>query len=122
MEGGLPVVVTGTRHDPRGYDFRAELFGSEDSVAAGLAVRTPLRSLEADAPELDRDSYAGFLDRFAAAFDAEMRAWLELVRGERENPCPGEEALHALRVAIACERSRSEGRPVRLEEVTGDDA
>ena len=122
MEDGLPVVVTGTRHDPRGYDFRAELFGSEDSVAVGLAVRTPLRSLEPDAPRLDRDPYAGFLDRFAAAFDAEMRAWLELVRGERENPCPGEEALHALRVAIACERSRSEGRPVRLEEVTGDDA
>jgi myo-inositol 2-dehydrogenase/D-chiro-inositol 1-dehydrogenase len=122
MEGGLPVVVTGTRHDPRGYDFRAELFGSDDSVTAGLGARTPLRSLEADAPELDRDPYRGFLDRFAAAFDAEMRAWLELAGGESENPCPGGEALHALRVAVACDRSRREGRPVRLEEVADDDA
>ena len=107
MAGGLPVVVTGTRHDPRGYDFRAELLGSDDFVAMG--------------PSPDDNPYRGFLDRFAAAFDAEMHAFLELVRGERDNPCPGGEALEALRIAAACDRSRAEGRPVRLEEV-GDDA
>jgi myo-inositol 2-dehydrogenase / D-chiro-inositol 1-dehydrogenase len=122
MADGLPVVVTGSRHDPRGHDFRLELLSSEDSISVGLDERTPLRPLEASAPPLGTRPYAGFLDRFAAAFDAELRAWLEFVRGERENPCPGVAALHALRVAIACDRSRAEGRPVAVEEVNEDDA
>ena len=120
MEEGLPVLVSGTRHDPRGYDFRAELFGSDDSIAVGLDERTPLRSVERTGPEPASDPYRGFLDRFAGAFDAELRAFLELVEGRRANPCPGEEALAALRVAVACDRSLAERRPVDLAEVADD--
>jgi myo-inositol 2-dehydrogenase/D-chiro-inositol 1-dehydrogenase len=122
MEDDLPVVITGARHNPRGYDLRAELLGSDDSVAVGLDERTPLRSLEESGPRLSVRPYAGFLDRFSRAFDAELRAWLEFVRGERENPCPGSEALHALRVAIACDRSRSQRRVVKTSEVEDDEA
>jgi myo-inositol 2-dehydrogenase/D-chiro-inositol 1-dehydrogenase len=122
MADGLPVVVTGSRHDPRGHDFRLEVLASEDSVSVGLDEHTPLRPLEPSAPAFGTRPYDGFLDRFAAAFDAELRAWLEFVRGERPNPCPGIEALHALRVAVACDRSRAEGRPVALSEVSDDDA
>ena len=122
MADGLPVVITGSRHDPRGYDFRVELLASDDSIAVGLDERTPLKSVEAQAPTLGARPYEGFLDRFAAAFDAELRAWLEFVRGERGNPCPGAEALHALRVAVACDRSRAQGQVVAMSEVSDDDA
>jgi myo-inositol 2-dehydrogenase/D-chiro-inositol 1-dehydrogenase len=122
MADGLPVVVTGSRHDPGGYDFRLEMLSSEDSISVGLEERTPLRPLEPSAPRLGARPYGGFLDRFAAAFDAELRAWLEFAAGKRGNPCPGIEALHALRVAVACDRSRAEGRAVPLSEVTADDA
>jgi myo-inositol 2-dehydrogenase/D-chiro-inositol 1-dehydrogenase len=122
MAGGLSVVISGARHDPRGYDCRAELLGSEDSIAVGLDQRTPLRSVEPSAPPPGSDPYVGFLDRFAAAFDGELRAWLHFIRGERENACPGVEALHALRVAVACDRSRAEGRPVALSSVRDDGA
>jgi myo-inositol 2-dehydrogenase / D-chiro-inositol 1-dehydrogenase len=122
MADGLPVVITGSRHDPRGYDFRVELLASDDSIAVGLDERTPLRSVEANAPTLGTRPYDGFLERFAAAFDAEMRAWLEFARGRRGNPCPGAEALHALRLAVACDRSRAEGRAVPIDEVSDDDA
>jgi myo-inositol 2-dehydrogenase/D-chiro-inositol 1-dehydrogenase len=44
---------------------------------------------------------------------------VEVVRGERANPCDGREALQALRIAEACERSRRERRPVRLAEIAG---
>ncbi len=121
MEGGLPVLLSGTRHDPHGYDFRAELFGSDDSLAVGLGPRTPIHSVEDDGPSLPDDPYRGFLDRFSAAFEAEIDVWLRVVGGEEPNPCPGDEALEALRVAIACDRSRAEKRPVRMEEVAGDD-
>jgi myo-inositol 2-dehydrogenase / D-chiro-inositol 1-dehydrogenase len=46
MEDGVVAVLTGGRHDPLGYDVRAEVFGSGDSIAVGLDGRTPLRSLE----------------------------------------------------------------------------
>jgi myo-inositol 2-dehydrogenase/D-chiro-inositol 1-dehydrogenase len=120
MSEGVPVLLSGTRHGPHGYDFRGELFGSSDSIAVGLDSRTPIRSLEADGPELPADPWRGFLDRFGAAFEAEFDAWVQVVAGERENPCPGEESLEALRVAIACDRSAREGRPVRVEEVSDD--
>lgn len=122
MSEGLPVLLSGTRHGPHGYDFRAELFGSDDSVAVGLGPRTPIHSLEPDGPRLPDNPWRGFLDRFGAAFDAEFDAWLQVVAGERQNPCPGEESLEALRVAIACDRSAREGRPVHVEEVSDDAA
>ncbi len=117
MDDGLPVLVSGARHDPRGYDFRAEIFGSNDSVAVGWSARTPIRPLEGGL-EPTGEPYRGFLDRFAPAFEAEMEAFLRLVRGEGENPCPARESLPALRTALACERSRAEGRPVALAELT----
>ena len=118
MSDELPVLLSGTRHGPHGYDFRAELFGSDDSVAVGLGPRTPIHSLEPDGPRLPESPWRGFLDRFGAAFEAEFDAWLQVVMGERQNPCPGEESLEALRVAIACERSAREARPVHIEEVS----
>jgi len=120
MADGLPVLVAGTRHDPRGYDFRAELLGSDDSVAVGLDERTPLRSLGETGPRLGDRPYTGFLDRFAAAFAAETEAFLDLVAGRGANPCPGSEALAALGIAVACDRSLAEGRPVALTEVEDD--
>jgi predicted dehydrogenase len=41
---------------------------------------------------------------------------------EGENPCPGLEALHALRIAATCDRSRAERRPLRIDEVDDDAA
>ena len=110
----MTALISGSRHDPRGYDFRAELLGSKDSVAIGLDARTPLRSLEPEAPP-PPDPYTGFLDRFDVAFKAEMTTFLDVAGGRLENPCPPGESRAALAVAIACERSLAEGRPVQVE-------
>ena len=118
LEDGLPVLLSGTRHDPRGYDFRAEIFGSRDSVTVGLDARTPLRSLERGWDGFEGEPYRGFLDRFAPAFDAEMQAFLELVAGRGPNPCPADESIPALRIALACDRSLATGEPVAVDEVT----
>jgi myo-inositol 2-dehydrogenase / D-chiro-inositol 1-dehydrogenase len=119
MDDGLPVVITGARHDPVGYDFRAEIFGSGDSVVVGVDGRTPVHSVQPDAPPPPEDPYHGFLDRFNGAFIAETAAFVDLVQGRGPNHCPPEEALSALQVAVACERSWRERRVVGLEEATG---
>lgn len=117
MDDGLTVTVSGARHDPLGYDFRVELFGSADSVATGLGPRTPLRSLEPGGPGAPPHAYEGFLERFAAAFEAETAAFVDLITGRGPNPCPPEEAARAMAAAVACERSVAERRPVALSEV-----
>jgi myo-inositol 2-dehydrogenase/D-chiro-inositol 1-dehydrogenase len=117
VEGGALGIMSTTRHDPLGYDIRMELFGSGDSVAVGLDARTPLRSLEPGVPAPAGPAYRNFRERFADAYREEMLAFVDVARGRRDNPCTAEDALEALRVAVACDRSRQERRPVRLAEV-----
>lgn len=116
MEDGVVAVLTGGRHDPLGYDVRAEVFGSGDSIAVGLDGRTPLRSVESGMPPPEKP-YPNFQARFEDAYRAELRHFLRLARGEAENPCTARDALEALRIAMAADFSLAERRPVRLSEV-----
>lgn len=127
LASGVPVLISGTRHDPVGHDIRAEAFGSLDSMAAGLNPRTPLHAAD-DADqrlvgaylsddELEVETYRGFMDRFREAFTAETSAFVDVVRGERANPCTPQDARAALAAAIACEVSAREGRVVEIAEI-----
>ena len=98
LDDGMPVVIDGARHHPRGYGVRLELVGSRDAVAMGSDGRT----------------WSSFEERFADAFVAETAAFVALVRDGGDSACPPEAALEALRVAEACDRSRAEGRPVAI--------
>ncbi len=116
--GGVQVSVSGTRHGPLGHDVHMEIFGSLDSVAPGVNARTPLRGLDTGAATtMNIDPYRGFVDRFRDAFRGETTAFTELVAGTRDNPCPPESAREALRVALACEVSVEQQRPVRVTEI-----
>jgi myo-inositol 2-dehydrogenase/D-chiro-inositol 1-dehydrogenase len=117
FSGGTLGILSGTRHDPLGYDVRMELFGAGDSIAIGLDARTPLRSVEPGMPPAPRAPYEFFLDRFDAAYRAELDTFVNVVARRIPNPCPPEDAEAALRIAIACDRSRALHRPVRLDEV-----
>jgi myo-inositol 2-dehydrogenase/D-chiro-inositol 1-dehydrogenase len=114
---GALGVMTGTRHDPLGCDVRLEIFGSGDSVVVGWDDRTPLRSIEPGMPPAPDRPYSLFLDRFDGAYRRELAAFVEVARRRAASPCTVEDAEIALRVALACDRSRREGRPVRVEEV-----
>jgi myo-inositol 2-dehydrogenase/D-chiro-inositol 1-dehydrogenase len=110
------AVLTGTRHDPLGYDVRLELFGTSDSAAVGLDDRTPLRSLEPSGPT-GQDGYRDFIDRFGGAYRAELAAFVETVRDGGPSPCGLGEARAALRAALAADRSRTDRRPIRTGEI-----
>ena len=126
---GVPVIISGTRHDPVGHDIRMEAFGSLDSMSAGLVPRAPLHAAESDdAAELLGEflgdippgiiePFAGFMDRFRPAFTAETSAYVDFVRGERDNPCTPAEARASLALAIACDLSARERRVVEVSEV-----
>ena len=118
LRGGALGVLSVNRHDPRGYDIRMELIGSEDAIAVGWDERMPLRSVEPGMPPPPAEAWSNFRQRFEPAYRAELAAFLEVAAGRRQNPCTPEDALEALRVAVACDLSRAEHRPVRLEEVS----
>ncbi|MFJ9175372.1 Gfo/Idh/MocA family oxidoreductase [Streptomyces sp. NPDC102360] len=119
LDDGTLATATSTRCNGAGYDVRMELSGDRDTVVVGLDDRTPVASTEPEGPRAATKPWPGFLERFAPAYEAELKAFVDVVRGERANPCDGWEALRALRVAEACELSRAERRVVRLEEVAG---
>ncbi|MEU3255233.1 Gfo/Idh/MocA family oxidoreductase [Streptomyces sp. NPDC006997] len=119
MEGGTLATATATRLNGAGYDVRMELAGERDQIVVGLDDRTPIASTEPTGPPAASKPWTGFLERFGPAYEAELHAFVEVVRGERANPCDGREALQALRIAEACDLSRREHRSVRLSEIPG---
>jgi myo-inositol 2-dehydrogenase/D-chiro-inositol 1-dehydrogenase len=112
-ESGVQVAITGTRHNPVGHDVRFEIFGSKDSISAGLNLKTPLHDVEGEMV-FETVRYSGFIERFRQAFVEESRAFINFVEGKTPNPCPPINARQALRVAIACEESILRGCAVEL--------
>jgi myo-inositol 2-dehydrogenase/D-chiro-inositol 1-dehydrogenase len=119
LEDGTVATATAARQNGAGYDVRMELSGELDTLVVGLDDRTPIASAEPEGPPAADKPWTGFLERFAGAYEAEVAAFVEVVRGERANPCDGREALQSLRIAEACELSRAERRPVNLGEIAG---
>ncbi|MBP2402970.1 Gfo/Idh/MocA family protein [Streptomyces syringium] len=117
LDDGTLVTATATRYNGAGYDVRMELSGERDQWVVGLDDRTPMTSAEPGGPRAPVRPWGGFLERFDAAYRAELAAFVRAARGEVPNPCSGGEGLRALVVAEACELSRREGRPVRPAEV-----
>ncbi|MER5552511.1 Gfo/Idh/MocA family oxidoreductase [Streptomyces sp. NPDC002793] len=117
LDDGTLATATATRCNGAGYDVRMELAGERDQIAVGLDDRTPLTSAEPQGPPAPAKPWPGFLERFAPAYEAELDAFLRVAGGALPNPCDGREALHALRIAEACELSRERHRPVRMTEI-----
>ncbi|MFG3546338.1 Gfo/Idh/MocA family oxidoreductase [Streptomyces sp. NPDC047725] len=117
LDDGTVAVVSNSRHNARGYDVRLELHGFADSVAVGLEDRLPLRSVEPGATFPAGVPHDFFMDRFTAAYRAELTAFTEVVAGVRPSPCTVEDALEAGWIAEACTLSLREHRPVPLAEV-----
>lgn len=121
LRSGALAVLTGCRLDPRGYDVRMELFGTRDSVAVGVDARVPMRSVEADG--LLRGEAPGwdfFLDRFAAAYRAELAAFVTAVAagtGPDEDACTARDGLEAMVLAEAATRSFATGATVSVDAV-----
>ena len=117
LDDGTLAVVSNSRHNARGYDVRMELLGFEDSLAVGLEDKLPLRSAEPGVTFPSGTPHDFFMDRFAAAYRAELAAFTEVVAGARPSPCTIEDALEAGWIAEACTLSLREHRPVTVEEV-----
>jgi myo-inositol 2-dehydrogenase/D-chiro-inositol 1-dehydrogenase len=116
LASGAFVLVAGTREDGRGEDVRIEAIGSQESAAAGLNARTPLRLLDPIGVAEGHAPYASAFDRFADGYRAEIEHFLEVAAGRAQSACTPRDALSTLLVAEAAERSRAAGAPVPVRQ------
>jgi myo-inositol 2-dehydrogenase/D-chiro-inositol 1-dehydrogenase len=112
------ALVSGTRYNAAGYDVRLEVLGASGDLVVGLDDNVPLRSAEPGVRWPGGRAYPGFMERFRAAYETELAAFVGLVAGRvAGSPCTVVDALEAFYIAAACDVSRREHRPVRLAEV-----
>jgi myo-inositol 2-dehydrogenase / D-chiro-inositol 1-dehydrogenase len=117
LDDGTLAVISNSRHNARGYDVRMEIHGFTDSIAVGLEDKLPLRSVEPGVTFPAGTPHDFFMDRFTAAYRAELTAFTEVVAGTRPSPCTIADALEAGWIAEACTLSLHEHRPVTIAEV-----
>jgi myo-inositol 2-dehydrogenase / D-chiro-inositol 1-dehydrogenase len=117
LDDGTLATVVASRYNGAGHDVRLEVQGSRATLVAGLDQHAALRSAEAGVPFPAGPPHTTFAERFARAYRDELAAFVELVRGERENPCPPEEAVAASLVADAAQASLASGAPVAVDRV-----
>lgn len=115
---GKQAVITNSRRASYGYDQRLEVHGSAGMVqaqnvhAAGIVTAT---AAGYTAPPLQ----GFFMDRYAAAYAAEIAAFLRhLSEGTAPTPS-GRDGLMALAMAEAASLSLARGAPVSLAEALG---
>ena len=114
-DGTLAVLEASWLH-PAGYDIRIELISDSVAVSGGLSPRTPSRHTDwTDAT----NGWSGYLERFEAAYRAELVAFLDCCRGVRPPVSSARDGLEAMRIAVAATLSHVEGRRVALDEIAG---
>ncbi|MEE3850950.1 Gfo/Idh/MocA family oxidoreductase [Gordonia sp. LSe1-13] len=118
--GGSTGVVSVSRYNARGYDCRLEVHGSKDSVVAGWDPGTPVRNLQPDCGFPASAPHGFFMDRFAAAYRAELAAFCATTidpTPTTSSACTVHDALEVALIAEAATRSVATHRPVTVDEI-----
>ncbi|MHC8606848.1 Gfo/Idh/MocA family oxidoreductase [Paenarthrobacter ureafaciens] len=114
FDDGTVGTVSASRYNGAGHDVRLELQGSEGSVVVGMDDQMALRSGERGITFPAGTPHKTFAERFDQAYRSEMAAFVEVILGERKNPCTPEDAVAASRVADAAQESLETGVPVKV--------
>ena len=113
---GKQATINNTRRATYGYDQRIEVHGSEGSVTAENHRQARIELANADGytrpPLLDF-----FMSRYAAAYAAEIAAFVAALADGSPMPTTGQDGLRALALAEAAVRSVAEGRAVAVSEI-----
>jgi inositol 2-dehydrogenase len=95
-----------------GYDVRTEIVGSKGSIFVGSLHQTPVTFLTASGGAQPLADH--YLTRFADAYVAEVRDFVQNMLNDRPPRVSGEDGLRALEIAVAAENSYRESKPCSL--------
>jgi myo-inositol 2-dehydrogenase/D-chiro-inositol 1-dehydrogenase len=114
MADGALAVIENSRQAVYGYDQRVEVFGSAGSAEAGNETPNRVTVSSAGGVRADNPLYF-FLERYQASFVAEMEAFFDCIRSDRQPAVGGRDGLMSVLVGRAAARSMAERRPVAVE-------
>jgi len=101
-----------------GYDVRTEIVGSKGSIFVGSLQQASVTLLTAQGssePVADQ-----FLIRFADAYLAEVRDFVQSILADRAPRVSGEDGLKALEIAVAAEKSCLESRSCQVASTSAE--
>lgn len=114
LADGTLATAAATRYNGAGHDIRLDVMGSKDSAIVGLDEKSALTSAEEGVAFPTDEPHPTFAERFLEAYKSEFVAFIELVLGERENPCTPYDAVAAAVVSDAAQLSLATGQPVQV--------
>jgi predicted dehydrogenase len=107
FEDGRLGLVDLSRNGVYGYDIATELLGTAGTLRVGYLRETPLLVMTKNS--VAHDTVPFFMERFAAAYTAQLQDFARNVLQGREAPVTIDDGIAALRIAIAA-RKASETR------------
>ena len=116
LANGAMAVIDNCRRAAYGYDQRAEVFGSEGSVAiANDGASTAVLSNK-DGVSGEKPLYF-FLERYMQAYANEIREFVEAIVAGKEVPVNANDGLEPVIIGLAAKKSLAENRPVKTAEI-----
>lgn len=117
FDDGTVGSVHSSRYNGQGYEVRLDLMGTHGSANVGLDNKVPFRSME-DGVEFPPEApWDDFIARFLPCYERELDHFLRNTMCGLPSACTATDAVAALRIALACNKSRDEHRPVRVSEI-----
>lgn len=111
---GALCQITNSRRCAYGYDQRIEAFGSGGLLRAGNQTATQVERATAEG-FLREPALPFFLERYRDAYRLEMDEFIRAAAGGAAELAGGRDAVRALELAEAAERSRESGAAVALK-------
>jgi inositol 2-dehydrogenase len=105
-------VVDLTRNGIYGYDIITELLGTQGTLRVGYIRETPLLIMTKGMVAHDTVPY--FMERFAAAYTAQLENFAQNVLQGRRPPITVDDGIQALRIAVAATRAQHTGQRVEV--------
>ncbi len=116
-DDGTVGSVHSSRYNGQGYEVRLDLMGTEGSANVGLDNKVPFRSME-DGVEFPPEApWDDFIARFLPCYERELDHFLRNTMAGLPSACTAHDAVAALKIALACNKSRDERRPVKVSEI-----
>ena len=110
---GRIAQISNSRRATYGYDQRIEVHGAGGMLRAGNIHETTVECATGSGFRADPVQNF-FLERYAAAYRAELSAFLAVVRGEASPSPSGQDGLRAQLIADAATESCRTGQPVAI--------
>lgn len=115
FENGTIGVIDNSRQAVYGYDQRIEVFGSKGAVQDENDIPNTVHISNADGM-ISGTAYKIMWDRYTQSFIAEMKAFADAIKNDKEPEVTDMDGYYPVLMAAAANKSLKEGRPVKLSE------